>query len=43
MAYHLTVRTFLMPDLDHPIRRGDAHFARGSPGNCVAVQVNKTL
>ena len=26
MAYHLTVRTFLMPDLNHPIRRGKRTF-----------------
>ena len=26
MAYHLTVRTFLMPDLNHPVRRGERTF-----------------
>lgn len=26
MAYHLTVRTFLMPDLDHPVRRRERTF-----------------
>lgn len=26
MAYHLTVRTFLMPDLNHPVRRGERHL-----------------